>query len=88
MNTDKNGPIHFFTSYERDSYIEAVVEYCVQTGENQPLNRTQAAFLVGRGDVLLDGKKMQLGDIVPHGVWKLSIRDKNHHLIVHGAPKE
>lgn len=88
MIKEKNGPIHFYTSYERDSNIEAVVEYCVQVGEHQAINRTQAAFLVGRGDVTIDGRKAKLGDIVPHGAWQLNVRGKNHHLMVHGAPKE
>jgi hypothetical protein len=84
----KNGPIHFFTSYERESHIETVVEYCVQVGEGQPLNRTQASYLVGRGDVLLEGRQPDLGEIIPHGAWQLTVRGRNHHLVVHGTAKE
>ena len=88
MIMEKDGPIHFFTSFERESNIETVVEYCIQVGERQAINQTQAAYLVGRGDVTLDGRKMKLGEIVPHGAWQLNVRNKNHHLVVHGAPKE
>jgi len=88
MIKEVDGPIHFYTSYERESNIETVVEYCVQVGERQPLNRTQAAYLVARGDVVLDGRKVRLGEVVPHGAWQLNVRGKNHHLVVHGAPKE
>lgn len=88
MSKEKDGPIHFYTSYERDSNIETVVEYCVQVGEHQPLNRTQAAYLVGRGDVMLDGRRAKLGDVVAHGAWQLNVRGKNHHIVVHGAAKE
>jgi hypothetical protein len=88
MSQEKDGPIHFYTSYERDSNIETVVEYCIQVGERQPINHTQAAYLVGRGDVTLDGRKVRLGEVLAHGAWQLNVRGKNHQLVVHGAPKE
>jgi hypothetical protein len=81
-----SGPIHFYSSFERPAGIAAVVEYCVQIGENQPINRTQAAYLVGRGDVSLDGEKMQdVALIMKNGTWILNIRGKNHHVVVHTA---
>lgn len=88
MSKEKDGPIHFYTSYERESYIETVVEYVVQVGERQPLNSTQASYLVGLGQVTLDGKPIALGTRILHGAWQINIRGKNHHVLVHGAPKE
>lgn len=88
MSKEKDGPIHFYTSYERESNIETVVEYVVQVGERQPLNSTQAAYLVGLGQVTLDGKPIKSGERIPHGAWQINIRGKNHHVVVHGAPKE
>jgi hypothetical protein len=88
MNKHKNGPIHFYTSYDRDSNVETVVEYVVQIGEHQCINRTQAAFLVGRGDVSVDNNVSKLGDIIPNGAWQLNVRGKNHQIVVHVTQKE
>ena len=84
MSKEKDGPIHFYASFERDSHIETIVEYCVQVGEHQPINRTQSSYLISRGDVTIDGRKPKLGEIILRGVWQLNIRGKNHQLIVHG----
>lgn len=88
MDKDKNGPIHFYTSYERESYIEKVVEYVVQVGERQPLNGTQAGYLVGRGEVMVDSQRVKPGTKIPHGAWQISIRGKNHHVVIHGTVTE
>lgn len=85
----KSGPIHFFTSYERSALIASVVEYCVQVGERQPLTRTQAAHLVASGQVTLDGTTVtRLGALVPDGTWRLGVRGKDHHVVIHGTLKE
>jgi hypothetical protein len=84
----KNGPIHFYTTPERESSVDAVVEYCIQLGERQSINRSQASYLISKGDVTIDGRIPKIGEVIPHGTWQLSIRNKNHHLVVYGAPIE
>lgn len=86
MNDNKNGPINFYTSTERDALIAQVVEYCVQIGERQPLNGSQAAYLVVSGQVSVDGEVVRnLAAKIPHGMWNVSVRNKNHHVVVHGS---
>jgi len=85
----KSGPIHFYPNDERNTGIAHVVEYCVQIGERQPLNRTQACWLVARGDVLVDGKQeLDLAHRLPQGTWEVAIRGRKHHVVVHPAIRE
>lgn len=89
MNVNKSGPIHFYVTYERSAELAAVVEYCVQIGERQPLNRSQACYLVGSGEVKIDGRVVRrFGEILPNGTWQIDVRGKTHHVVVHGAVKE
>ncbi len=88
-STDKSGPIHYYTNYERTAELAAIVEYCVQVGERQPLNRSQACYLVGNGEVKVDGSvERELGRVLEHGTWQINVRGKNHHVVVHGSAKE
>jgi hypothetical protein len=88
-NSVKNGPIHYYTSTERNATIAAVVEYCVQLGEKQPINRSQASNLIISGEVSVEDKLIaDLNFVIPHGTWKFKIRNRNHHLIVHGSSTE
>jgi hypothetical protein len=84
----KNGPIHFYPTAERNSFISNVVEYCVHIGERQPLTQTQASWLVARGDVVIDGSKPRLDLILLNGTWEINIRGRKHHVIVHPAITE
>lgn len=88
-DTHKNGPINFYPTNERDAAIANVVEYCVQIGERQPLLRSQAAWLVVSGQVQLDGQPAtKLGEEVSLGARQVTIRGRNHHVVVHPAMKE
>lgn len=85
----KNGPIHYYPTAERDSNIASVVEYCVQIGERQPIMKSQAAWLVASDQVLVDGKPASsFTRQIPFGTWQITIRGRNHHVIVHPAIKE
>lgn len=82
--TPKNGPIHFYPTHDRDAFIANVVEYCVHIGERQPLLRSQAAWLVASKQVVIDGKIVtDLGSHVEPGARQISIRGRNHHVMVH-----
>ncbi len=87
MNTNtKDGPIHFYPTNERDSFIANVVEYCVHIGEHQPLLKSQAAWLVASKQVIIDGVVMtDLCEKVEHGVRQINIRGRTHHVMVHQA---
>lgn len=82
--TPKNGPIHFYPTNERDSFVANVVEYCVQIGERQPLLKSQAAWLVSSKQVLIDGAvATNLSKHVEPGVRQIAIRGRTHHVVVH-----
>ena len=91
MNNSRNksGPIHFFPTDERNTGIGHVVEYCVQVGERQPLNRTQACWLVTQGAVLVDGStELDLARRLALGTWEVTIRGRKHHVVVHPPTNE
>lgn len=80
----KNGPIHFYPTPDRDSFLANVVEYCVQIGEHQPLTKSQAAYLVVSKEVSIDGQvATDLTEKVEQGVRQVGIRGKVHHVVVH-----
>lgn len=87
MNVDatrKGGPIHFYPTDERPALLANVVEYCVQVGERQPLNRSQADFLVVSGAVSVDGEaRAGVADRLPIGAFQVTIRGRNHQVFVH-----
>jgi len=84
MSTHKDGPIHFYPTHERDSFIANVVEYCVHIGEHQPLLSSQASWLVASGQVIIDGNvATDLSKHVEPGVRQINIRGRNHHVMVH-----
>lgn len=81
-----DGPIHFYPTNERDSFIANIVEYCVQIGEHQPLLGSHADWFVASKQVLVDGVVMtDLGEKVEPGVRQISIRGRTHHVMVHQA---
>ena len=85
----KSGPIHFYPTADRDTGVGHVVMYCVQVGERQPLNRTQACWLVTSGNVLVDGLlENNNARKLPLGTWEVTIRDRKHHVVVHPAIHE
>lgn len=80
----KDGPIHFYRTNDRDSFIANVVEYCVHIGEHQPLTSSQASYLVASKQVEVDGKlATNLVERLPGGTWEVSIRGRKHHVVVH-----
>ena len=82
--TSKDGPIHFYPTNERDSFISNVVEYCVHIGERQPLLKSQAAWLVASKQVIVDGEvTTDLCGKVATGARQISIRGRTHHVMVH-----
>jgi len=84
----KDGPIDFFVK-DSESYLVYVALRCVHLGEKQPMTKTEIQYLVGRGDVYLDGKQnKRLDAVVANGVHTLKIRDKIHHVRVLGALEE
>ena len=84
----KDGPIDFFVK-DSDSYLTSVALRCVHLGEKQPMSKTEIQFLIGRGDVFLDGKLVQrIDSLVSNGVHTLKIRDRIHHVRVLGALEE
>lgn len=84
MNNHKDGPIHFYPTYDRDSFIANVVEYCVHIGERQPLLKSQASWLVASSQVIVDGLAFtDLSKKVNPGARQICIRGKNHHVMVH-----
>lgn len=84
----KDGPIDFFV-IDSDSSLSSVALRCIHLGEKQPMSKTEVQFLIGRGDVFLDGKLVQRVDsFVANGVHTLKIRDRIHHVRVLGALKE
>jgi hypothetical protein len=85
----KSGPIHFYPTEERNTGVGNVVEYCIQVGEKQPINRTQACWIITRGDVLVDGKvEHDLARKLAQGPWEVTIRGRKHHVLVHPAIRE
>jgi len=84
----KDGPIDFFVK-DSDSCLASVALRCVHLGEKQPMSKTEVQFLIGRGDVYLDGKLIQrIDSLVSSGVHTLKIRDRIHHVRVLGALEE
>lgn len=82
--TPKNGPIHFYPTQERDSFIANVVEYCVHVGERQPLLGSQAAWLVASKQVTIDNREMtNLSARVEPGPRLIGVRGRTHHVVVH-----
>ncbi len=80
----KNGPIHFYPTDERAAHLANVVEYCVQLGERQPITRSQADFLVIDGQVTIEGQPtLKVDHLLGLGTWKVTIRGRNHHVVVH-----
>lgn len=85
---EKDGPIDFFVK-DTEPYLTFVALRCVHVGEKQPMTRTEMQYLIGKGNVFLDGKVCQRFDnIISNGVHTLKIRDKIHHIKVLGALEE
>lgn len=84
----KNGPIHFIPTAERDPVLHTIVEYCVQKGEKQYINASQAAYLISTGQVYVDGIKKTTVYKIGLGVKSVKIRDRVHIVIIHPAITE
>lgn len=83
MSEHKDGPLTFYTSYERDAHIAKVVEYCVQVAERQYMDRSQAETLVVDGYVSVDGQDVRsVGHVLASGTWQVNVRGKQHLVIV------
>jgi len=84
--TGKSGPIHFYPTEQRPERIPNIVEYCVQLGDRQPLLGSQAVWLVSSGQVLVDGKVVDdCATKLPQGTWQVTIRGRNHQVVVYPA---
>lgn len=84
----KDGPIDFYVK-DTDSYLSSVALRCIHLGEKQPMTKTEVQFLIGRGDVFLDGKVVhRIDSLVSSGVHTLKIRDRIHHVRVLGTLEE
>lgn len=84
--TVKSGPIHFYPTEQRPERIGHIVEYCVQTGDRQPLTTSQASWLVASGEVKIDGDVVtNAAKRLPTGTWEVTIRGRNHQVVVYPA---
>ena len=82
----KSGPIHFYPTEQRPERLPNIVEYCVQLGDRQPLTSSQAGWLVSSGQVLVDGRPVRdLALRLPQGTWEITVRGRNHQVVVYPA---
>lgn len=85
----KSGPLHFFSTAERSTHLAVVVEYCVQRGERQFVDRSGARFLVVSGEVMVDGDMVcDLRTFLDVGTYVVTVRDRDHVVKIHPAMYE